>query len=218
MNNYTVDFSSKIKQQAIDAVIFGPMSDDLEEKSRQESSILPYKSIEYLPFPLNSGEETASELNAIRLAQSTEPEWHTGEYKNKLDKDFLSIFTDYLDDLNLDYNKDYISHVLEDLGPTILQLKKMYNRPRPERLAQYHGIKIKVDPTSTAKTPAYPSGHSFQGRVIETILTKQHPIHKNIFRSISERISLARILRGLHFPSDVRFSNFIVDKYLSQKL
>lgn len=218
MTNYVVDASSKIRANAIDAIGFGDLSPSLEKESNKTSTLLNPDIVEYKPFPLNSSHQTAEELHAIKLVQASIPDWHDGQQKTKLDKDFLSIYTDYLDDLNLKYDLNYIKKTVQDLVPAILQLKKKYNRARPIQVASYHGVKIFTEPTHTAKTPAYPSGHSFQAKVIEIILSKAHPDHINIFKSITDRISLARIIRGLHYPSDIQFSYFIVNKYLSKKL
>ena len=218
MNDYIVDFSDKIEIDRINSMGFGPMSEKLEKRSKDNSTLLSVDEIKEIPFPENASEEVFSELNTIRLVQSTVPSWHKGDYKEKIDKNFLSIYTDYLDEVNLDYNIEYIDDVLKDINPLILKIKKKYNRPRPAQLAEFHGIDLILDPTSTAKTPAYPSGHSFQAKVIEIILTKEHPSHKNIFKQITDRVSLARILRGLHFPSDIEFSYHIVNTYLSKKI
>ena len=218
MSDCVIDISDQIKTQAIDQLKFGNLSPRLEKISLQKSNLLDLKNLEYKPFPLNSSSKTSEELHAIKLVQSTSPEWHEGKFKDKIDKNFLSIYTEYLDNLGLDYNLNYIKNVIEDLAPAILQLKKLYNRPRPEQVSEYHGIKIFTDPTSTAKTPAYPSGHSLQAKVIEAILSREHPDHINIFKSITDRVSLARILRGLHYHSDIEFSYFIFNKYLKEKV
>ena len=218
MSDYVVDFSKDIESERVDSISFGPLSKKLEDRSKDISTLLSVEDIKDIPFPKNSSEEVLEELNTIRLVQQTSPEWHQGDYKNKIDKNFLSIYTDYLDEFKLDYNIEYIKNVLEDINPFILKIKKKYNRPRPAQLSKYHEVNILTDETSTDKSPAYPSGHSFQAKVIETILIKEHPDHKNIFTSITDRVSLARILRGLHFPSDIRFSYFIVNNYLVNKI
>ena len=218
MSNYLVDFSDEIKKEQIDELTFGLMSKKLEDQAKENSTLISVDQIPHKPFPENSSQEVLEELNTIKLVQSTSPTWHKGKYKETIDKDFLSIYTDYLDKFNLEYDLDYINGVIKDVGPAILKIKKQYNRPRPNQLSQYHDIDIFVDPTSTAKTPAYPSGHSFQSKVIEVILTKEHPDHKNMFQQITDRVSLARILRGLHFPSDIAFSYYIVKNFLQEKL
>jgi len=218
MSDYSVDFSQKIRDNNIDSIGYGEVSDDLKKLSKKTSSILKFEEIELQPFPKNSSIKVKEELEHIKKQQQAVPHWHTGDYKKKIDKDFLSIYLEYLDEVDLKYDKQYIKDVLEDLNPTLLQLKIFYNRARPYQLSEHHNVDIKRDSTSTAKTPAYPSGHSFQSKVIETILTKAHPDHKRIFFQISNRVSLARILRGLHYPSDILFSFRIVEKYLEKKL
>lgn len=194
------------------------LSDKLQKEASTSSVLLTLKELPYKPFNRNSSLETAQELREIQLAQKDTPDWHEGEYAEKLDKDFLGIFEDYASENNLVIDLGFIKRILEDIGPFILGIKDFYGRPRPYQINEYHGIDIELYDSKTAKTPAYPSGHSLQGRLIYRILEKDNPSHSENLKRISDQISYARILRGVHFPSDADFAFGIVDKYIMPKL
>lgn len=202
----------------INAIRYGEVSESLKKKAAEKSPLISFKDIEYIPFNTNSGERVATELAYIKKIQDSPPEWHSGEYKNKLDKDFINIFFNYAKDNNLVFNKKDILDTVNQADSVILGLKLFYNRPRPSQIHEHHNIDIKIDDTETAQTPSYPSGHALQGRLIYKILAELNPDHEEQLKNISDQVSLARIIRGVHFPTDNQFSDLIVDKYIMPKL
>ena len=203
--------------QSVDSQRYA-LSDKLKKEASTSSVLLSLKELPYKPFNKNSSLETAKELREIQLAQKDAPDWHQGEYAEKLDKDFLGIFEEYASDNNLIIDNDFIKRTLEDIDRFILNIKGFYGRPRPYQINQYHGIDIELYDSKTAQTPSYPSGHALQGRLIYRILEKDNPSHSENLKRISDQISYARILRGVHFPSDNDFGHEIVDKHLMPKL
>ena len=203
--------------QSVDSQRYA-LSDKLKKEASTSSVLLALKELPYKPFNRNSSLETAQELREIQLAQKDAPDWHEGEYAEKLDKDFLGIFEEYASENNLIIDNDFIKRTLDDIDPFILGIKGFYGRPRPYQLNKYHGVELDLDDSGTAQTPAYPSGHALQGRLIYRILEKDNPSHSENLKRISDQISYARILRGVHFPSDNTFAHEIVDKYLMPKL
>ena len=191
---------------------------NLRNKASIKSALISLGDIPYRPFPRNSSLETAKELKEIRQAQKDGSSWHTGEHAERLDKDFLGLFESYADKNNLIIDRDYIKKVLKDIDPFILDLKNFYARPRPCQINNHHGVSIDLQDSETAQTPSYPSGHALQGRLIYRLLERDNPSHAEDLKKISDQINHARILRGVHFPSDNEFAEEIVDKYLMPKL
>ncbi len=203
--------------QSVDSQRYA-LSDKLKKEASTSSVLLSLKELPYKPFNRNSSLEAAQELREIQLAQKDAPDWHEGDYAEKLDKDFLGIFEEYASENDLTIDIDFIKRTLEDIDRFILSIKGFYGRPRPYQINKYHGIDIELYDSKTAKTPSYPSGHALQGRLIYRILEKDNPSHSENLKRISDQISYARILRGVHFPSDNDFGHEIVDKYLMPKL
>jgi len=205
-------------QLDIDSIRYGEVNKSLKEKAAEKSPLLSLGDIEYKPFNSNSSKETAAELSYIRKIQNSEHDWYQGDYKRKLDEDFVEIFFDYARENNLIFDKEYILKTISQVDSIILGLKLLYNRPRPYQINKYHNIDIEINDTETAQTPSYPSGHALQGRLAYRMLASIHPEHEEQLKNISDQISMARIIRGVHFPSDNEFSNLIVDKYIMPKL
>ena len=91
----------------------------------------------------------------------------------------------------------------------IMFYKKLYNRARP----------VQVSPeivdalySTTANTPAYPSGHAFQAYYSAKLLSQWEPDKKKEWEAIAERVANIRIIAGLHYPSDRDFARRLVDK------
>jgi len=92
----------------------------------------------------------------------------------------------------------------------IMKYKYIYNRARPSQVAP-EIINAKLLDSKTASTPAYPSGHAFQAYYLAKILTKKFPEKKEELMKIADRVSDARIIAGLHYPSDKYFAYWLVD-------
>lgn len=95
----------------------------------------------------------------------------------------------------------------------IMLYKYIYNRARPSQVAP-EIINKKLLNSKTASTPAYPSGHAFQAYYLAKILTKKFPQKEKELMKIADRVSDARIIAGLHYPSDKYFAYWLVDKLL----
>jgi len=91
----------------------------------------------------------------------------------------------------------------------IMYYKKLYNRARPVQVAPEL-----VDAlfSTTADTPAFPSGHAFQGYYAAKLLSKWEPDRKKEWEEIAGRVANIRIIAGLHYPSDIEFAKRLVDK------
>lgn len=86
--------------------------------------------------------------------------------------------------------------------PVIMNLKWKFNRPRPYQLAEAYGIKINVLETKTHHTPAYPSGHSAWAAMMGYILAEHYPEHSSEIFGLINVAAEARVLQGVHYPSD----------------
>ena len=85
-------------------------------------------------------------------------------------------------------------------------LKYLINRARPHQVSE-----IKPIPSTTADTPAYPSGHAYQAYYLAKRLGNKYPDRKAQLESLAEDCAMARVYAGLHYPSDNRFSKKLVD-------
>ena len=91
----------------------------------------------------------------------------------------------------------------------IIFYKIFFNRARPEQIAPE---KLNVPKSTTADTPAYPSGHAYQSFYVAKLLSKWEPARKKEWDEIAERVAYTRVYMGIHYPSDVEFARRLVNK------
>lgn len=89
----------------------------------------------------------------------------------------------------------------------IMSLKIIINRARPAQVDPT----LRAMPSLTAQTPAFPSGHAFQAYYLAKVLSDRYPERRREFNLLAEECALSRVYAGLHYPSDNRFSKWIVD-------
>jgi len=55
---------------------------------------------------------------------------------------------------------------------------------------------------SSAQTPAFPSGHSAQSKLIALVLSDMYPEMKKEFTDVAAHVSNSRIVARVHYKSD----------------
>ena len=106
---------------------------------------------------------------------------------------------------------DKLDKIIVNYTPFILFSKYLFNRARPSQINS--NIKNKLLLSNSADTPAYPSGHSFQAFILACKMSKKYPEKKEQLYTLAEDCGYARIVAGLHYPSDHRFSKALVDMF-----
>jgi hypothetical protein len=139
------------------------------------------------------------------------------DFFNLTDKDIIIAFQQIIKEN--DMKREDMKKILKSskILTIIMMYKYIYNRPRPSQVApniinRKNGTLLV---SQTADTPSYPSGHAFQAYYLAKILSKKFPKKKDELMKLAKRISDARILAGLHFPSDRDFAYWLVDNLLN---
>lgn len=88
---------------------------------------------------------------------------------------------------------------------TIQRLKRKHNRARPWQIKIIDNLE-----SATAHTPAYPAGHAYQAWVLYRVLSSQHPSLKQELYNTAKYCDRIRVLAGLHYPSDGKYSKKLV--------
>tara|TARA_B100001094_G_scaffold169510_1_gene163948 strand:+ start:7265 stop:7960 length:696 start_codon:yes stop_codon:yes gene_type:complete len=151
--------------------------------------------------PKNSNPKTTRELHAISKATVNRTSKEV-DLVIRVDRDPVALFVDFLEKKNLKFPKSKFYTFYDFLEPYIYGLKYHFNRARPEQLAHYHNINLKILYTDSHHTPSYPSGHAMYAELAANILSDEYPEYKSNFFEIAKFCGLARVLQGVHFPSD----------------
>ena len=106
---------------------------------------------------------------------------------------------------NLKYKESTVKK-LATIGSGIVRYyKNKFQRIRPYNLAEALGMKdfdhMPLD-SDTMKTPAYPSGHSLQSRLVAMYYAEKYPEHKQALMMAADECGEGRIYAGWHYPSD----------------
>lgn len=98
-----------------------------------------------------------------------------------------------------------------------MNTKIYWNRARPNQLAKYLNVPLNVIATDTHHTASYPSGHVVYSNLAANIIKDLYPqIQIRELDFIVNETARARVLQGVHYPSDNKaslvFSNYIFNK------
>jgi acid phosphatase (class A) len=165
-----------------------------------------------IPAPaLNSSAETEKELRFISK-QTQNRSSKDIELIYKVDKDPLFLFYEFTDRKNLIFPKNKFDNLYNIIEQYVYALKIYFNRARPSQIAPYYNIAINVINTNTHHTPSYPSGHVMYSELAAHILSEIYPVWKKEFFQLSSYCATARILQGVHYPSDNKASIVATEK------
>ena len=154
-----------------------------------------------LPIYPDSNQEAIVVKN---ITQNRDPDLIRLFYKT--DDSVADAFTDMLQ-----VDKATIESVMYHVNYLTLFFKYTINRPRPVQIDKT----IDVLFSRTGNTPAYPSGHSCQAFYIAKYYSRIYPEKKAILYTIAEQCGQSRIQAGIHYPSDHKFSKWLVDMFFN---
>ena len=150
------------------------------------------------PFPQNDSVEALSELQELSKAVMDVSSTTLTECL-KIDQDLSGYIFERLEG---QVKRSVVKNLVAVLGPSIIKLKKFYQRPRPFQLAYHLNVPLFPFSTQAAHSPSYPSGHTAQTRYACNILATMYPHLKDTLEQIQESVANSRIQLGVHYPSD----------------
>jgi membrane-associated phospholipid phosphatase len=120
----------------------------------------------------------------------------------KTDETVVNAFIETVDMDREELNKMALS--LHLILVTLL-LKTFFNRARPKQV----DTTLNIQTSTTANTPAYPSGHCIQAYYLAKKLSIYYPNKRDKLFKLAEDCAMARVYAGLHYPSDNEFGKYI---------
>jgi len=165
--------------------------------------------------PANSSGETMAELETIAAAEALHK--NPGKLEHKYDDEFDWAFKKVVEDAGLEYDETYFKRLIKEASSITIRLKYKFNRPRPFQLGPVLGIDVTKYQSSTAKTPAFPSGHTTQSVLVACVLSEKYPELEEKLMKVADKVSLSRVVGGHHYPSDIKYGE-LLGKWLSGQL
>jgi len=116
--------------------------------------------------------------------------------------DIENVFKNLIKKNGYEYPEDLVTYLVNFSRPTIISLKNYHDRSRPNEIAKNYNIDLDVVDLKSAKTKAYPSGHSAQAELVGLVLSDMYPSLRSQIMKEADNISLSRNIGRLHYASD----------------
>jgi hypothetical protein len=170
------------------------------------------------PFPNNNGQDVIDEINQLINYTNTLSSDEIVQKRFKLyDTKFEEYFINVLSNVGIDKQdvSDTIKQIHDDVVPLIVKLKYHFQRVRPYQLSHILSMRLYSFPSETANSPSYPSGHSVQSKLYADVLGNKYPKYYKQLQALAADISESRLAMGIHYPSDILFSEYVSELCLN---
>jgi hypothetical protein len=151
--------------------------------------------------PKNSDNSTYQEMMYIS-SRSSNRTYLDKTLVYNIDYNATFLLDELVYKLHLDDHKSGFKLLYNISHPIIKNLKSLFNRARPYQLAEYLNIPIDHIVTGTHHSGSYPSGHVVYSSLYRNILSYHYPEYSSLFDDAVKRTGEARIIQGVHYPSD----------------
>ena len=151
--------------------------------------------------PANTSKETKQEIEQMVKKIKNLSDQEKKEYIDT-DEDTTYYLKQYMEDNDLEFNETFIETLKKSARNVGRHFKNKYMRPRPYVVAEKMGKPMKFFDTATAKSPAYPSNHALQAKVVANYYSKIYPAHQDQLHEMADKSGEGRVNAGIHYPSD----------------
>lgn len=177
-----------------------------------DTSILDEIDIE--PPASNDSTKTVNEVKGmIRNIDSLTKEQKTNYHLT--DEDTSYFIKEYMSNEDLPYEQEDIEKITDSARHIGRHFKNKFMRPRPYVLAEALELDMDYFDTDTAQSPAYPSNHALQARVVANYYASLYPEHRNRLLQAAELSGQGRVDAGIHYPSDKMAGYKLADKAMN---
>jgi DNA topoisomerase IB/2'-5' RNA ligase len=204
---YVLSFGAgRGRKASLDTVTYGNLTVEEEAEALSLSDVFTSDVLEQIPhrpFPANTSPETKAELAYLMRLQNTVRPYMAARVR-LTDENPTETLEAYCSAHGLPTGGGVLE-VTQAARTVLLQLKRLYNRPRPYQVAAYMEPGFHPLSSTSVHTPAYPSGHSAQAVLAALLLSDMHPAHREAFMALAKEVGQHRMVGGFHFPSDVAY-------------
>ena len=151
--------------------------------------------------PANTSKETRLEIEQMNKTIKNLSDAKKKEYIDT-DEDTTYYIKEYMEDNDLEFNETFIETLKKSARNVGRHFKNKYMRPRPYVVAEKLGMPMKYLDTETAHSPAYPSNHALQAKVVANYYSKIYPAHQDKLFEMADKSGQGRVNAGIHYPSD----------------
>lgn len=189
----------------------------LMSKSQSQSQSQSPTTSGFFPFYKSRSQPSSQDITAVYSATINDRTPENVALFHETDIDVTRPFRRVIPEANPLFLYPYTYVVANNplLHLTAVILKLYYNRKRPYQylISTLNATQPIIIPLSykTSRTPSYPSSHAVQSFALAKHLSRVYPHKAKEISLTAERVANARIIGGVHFPSDKEFARRIVD-------
>ena len=173
-------------------------------KKKELGKYFDVKSLDELdipPPPSNTSKETKKEIMQMNNTIKNLSDEKKKEYIDT-DEDTTYYIKQYMEDNDLEFSETFIELLKKSVRNVGRHFKNKYMRPRPYIVAEKLGMPMKYLDTNPAHSPAYPSNHALQAKVVANYYSKIYPAHQDQLFEMADKSGEGRVNAGIHYPSD----------------
>ena len=162
-----------------------------------------YKELSIAKPSSNGSDKTYQELRDMQdMFEKRTPEIEKSVKDHDMEVGYA--VKEYLKNNKLEYKESDINKIADVGSGIVRHYKNKFERPRPYQLAEAMDMKFNFMPldSDSMKSPAYPSGHSLQSRLIAEYYAEKYPEHKKGLIEAADMCGEGRVYAGWHYPSD----------------
>ena len=203
-----LDKNNEVKEMYIESVqnldSLKSQFDAKKVKKKELGKFFDIKCLEKLEIkdpPANTSKETKQEIEQMVKNIKNLSDQKKKEYIDT-DEDTTYYIKEYMEDNDLEFNETFIETLKKSARNVGRHFKNKYMRPRPYVVAEKMGKPMKFFDTETAHSPAYPSNHALQARVVANYYSKVYPAHQDQLHEMADKSGEGRVNAGIHYPSD----------------
>ena len=163
------------------------------------------------PPPANSSTQTRKEIMGMKDNMKNLSDEQKKIYINT-DHDTSYYIKEYMSNEDLDWQQEDIEKIIKSAKHIGRYYKNEFQRPRPRQVAEKLGIDFKYMETETTDSPAYPSNHALQAKVVAHYYSSIYPEHKVNLHIMAEKSAQGRVDAGVHYPSDKMAAYEVADQ------
>lgn len=167
--------------------------------------------ISVTPPPANNSKKTLDEIKGMIDNIKMLSDEQKSQYLNT-DDDTSYYIKQYMSNEDLPFDAVDIEKITDSARHIGRKFKNEFMRPRPYQLAKELGMNMKYFKTDTTDSPAYPSNHALQARVVAQYYASIYPEHRNNLLQAAELSGQGRVDAGVHYPSDKIAGYQLADK------
>lgn len=161
------------------------------------------------PYPdvTASRKEIFHMIEDQKLIHDTSDPYHMSlDFIQRVEDDHAGVWCEWMESHGMTPNKTQVEKFMNSTDAILYTIKYHYQRPRPFQFAYEEQIEFYPLLSSDADSPAYPSGHAIDAYKMAYAIGKKVPPLKHEAKEFSDKTAYTRIVAGLHYPSDVKFS------------